>query len=78
MFTEKSKFENMYAITVLVMTGIILVHDQKHVSGQYLLVGPNALPKRTPDHADVKKRQLKITNQHQLSLGEKVWKGRFV
>ena len=37
----------MYKIAVLVMTKIILAHDQKHVHGHYFLVRPNASPKRT-------------------------------
>ena len=31
------------------MTEIVLAHDQKHVPGHYFSVGPNALPKRSPD-----------------------------
>ena len=35
-------------IAVLVMTEIVLVHDQKHVPGHDFSVGPNASPKRPP------------------------------
>ena len=31
------------------MTEIVLAHDQKLVHGHYFSVGPNALPKCTPD-----------------------------
>ena len=41
-------FEYSYKIAVLVMTEIVLAHDQKHVPGHYFSVRPNALPKRTP------------------------------
>ena len=34
---------------VLVMTEIVLAHDQKHVPGHYFSVGPSASPKRTPE-----------------------------
>ena len=36
------------------MTDIVLAHDQEHVPGQYVSVGPNASPKRTPDEIHMK------------------------
>ena len=36
-------------IAVLVMTEIVLAHDQKHVPGHDFSVRPNASPKRTLD-----------------------------
>ena len=44
-----TKFQYTYKIAVLVMTEIVLVHDQKHVWGHYISVDPNASPKRTPE-----------------------------
>ena len=47
-YRKITKFEYTYKITVLVMTDIVLVHDQKHFRGHYFLVRPNASPKSTP------------------------------
>ena len=46
---KNSKIEYTYTIAVLVMTDIVLVHDQKHVPCHFFLIGPNASPKRTLD-----------------------------
>ena len=44
-YRKISKNDSMYQITIMVMTKIVFVHDQKHVCGHYYLVGPDASPK---------------------------------
>ena len=44
-----TKFGCTNKIAVLVMTEIVLAHDQKHVCSHYFSVGPNSSPKCTPD-----------------------------
>ena len=49
MYRKITIFEYSYKIAVLVMTEIVLAHDQKYIPGHYFSVGPNASPKRTPN-----------------------------
>ena len=46
-YRKITKFEYLYKIAVLVMTEIVLAHNQKHVHGHHFLVAPKASPKRT-------------------------------
>ena len=49
-YRKTTKIEYTHKIAILlVMTEIVFAHDQKHVSGHYFSVRPNASPKRTLD-----------------------------